>query len=215
MELARNMWQYLLKMDGRENLADAADADLVARARAGDREAFAGLYCRHRRSIYRFAFEMTLSREAAEDIVQEVFVALMRGLARYDGIRPLVAYLYGTARNITRRRLRRERRVMSLGLDEGVMPRASEADFAAHLERRDDLRRLREAIVRLPAKYREVIVMCDLHKMSYQLTAAAIGCPVGTVRSRLHRARAILAERMQQGHAGTARLSRRTAGWAV
>ena len=202
-------------MDGRDDLAGVTDTDLVARARAGDRDAFAGLYRRHRRSIYRFAFEMTLSPEAAEDIVQEVFVSLMRGLARYDATRPLGAYLYGTARNITRRRIRREVRLVPLERSGELSRRSSEVNVAGELERRDDLRRLREAIVTLPTKHREVIVMCDLHKMSYELAAAAIGCPVGTVRSRLHRARATLAERMQPGPMPGVRLSRRTAGCAV
>jgi RNA polymerase sigma-70 factor, ECF subfamily len=202
-------------MDGREELADVADSELVARALAGDREAFAGLYARHRRSVYRFAFEMTLSREAAEDIVQEVFVALMRNLPRYDASRPLAAYLYGTARNLTRRRIRREGRLVQLDGDRELAGRPAEANVAEHLERRDDLRRLREAIVALPAKHREVVVMCDLHTMSYELAATALGCPVGTVRSRLHRARAMLVERMQRGAVHVARLSRRTAGCAV
>jgi RNA polymerase sigma-70 factor (ECF subfamily) len=177
-----------------ESSAEGTDADLVARAAAGDRDAFAGLYSRYQAHIYRFALHMTGSRAAAEDVVHEVFVALMGSLGRYDSTRPLAGYLYGIARNVTRRRLQRERRLVSL---EQVEERPEPTPFGESVERRQHLCLLRRAIVALPSPYREVIVMCDLHKMSYELAASSIGCPVGTVRSRLHRARALLAERVQ------------------
>jgi RNA polymerase sigma-70 factor (ECF subfamily) len=184
---------------------EGTDADLVARAAAGDRDAFAALYSRYQAPVYRFAVHMTGSPAAAEDIVQEAFVALMGSLGRYDSGRPLAAYLYGIARNVMRRRRHRDRRLVPLDEAE-ASPIA--VPFGESLERRQHLCLLRRAIVALPPVYREVIVMCDLHKMPYELAAASIGRPVGTVRSRLHRARAMLAERLQTLNAPAAPLAR-------
>jgi RNA polymerase sigma-70 factor (ECF subfamily) len=96
---------------------EAPDSDqaLIQRTAAGDRDAFATLYRRHQGSVYRFARLMTGSAPAAEDVVQEVFLALMKDAARYDaGRAALTTYLFGIARRITRRRLLRERRFIEI-----------------------------------------------------------------------------------------------------
>jgi RNA polymerase sigma-70 factor (ECF subfamily) len=192
--------------------AGATDAALIARATGGDRDAFGELYSRYEAAIYRFALQMTGSSSTSEDVVQETFVALLRNLGRYDSGRPLAAYLYGIARNVTRRRLQRERRLVSL---DHVVQHQSPTQFPEGLERREHLALLRQAILALPPRHREVIVMCDLHKMSYELAGEAIGRPVGTVRSRLHRARLLLAERMQEFRTPAARAPRGIARCAV
>ena len=176
---------------------EGSDEDLTRRTAAGDRESFAALYCRHHDTIYRFARLMTGSNTMAEDVVQEVFLVLMRNADRYDATRSsLPTYLYGVARHHTRRRLLRERRF--LPIDESPADLcAAESDTAADVERRSEVRRLRRAILALPSRYREVVVLCDLHDMSYADAASAIGCAIGTVRSRLHRARQLLARKMQ------------------
>jgi RNA polymerase sigma-70 factor (ECF subfamily) len=177
---------------------EPSDLDLMRRTAAGDREAFAALYRRHHAMVFRFARLMTGSGAVAEDIVQEVFLVIMRNAARYDDRRSaLSTYLYGVARHQTRRRLARERRFV--GLDEKTASRRSSADeLTADLERRNDVQRLRCAILSLPSRYREVVVLCDLHDLSYADAAATIGCALGTVRSRLHRARQLLGEKMRR-----------------
>jgi RNA polymerase sigma-70 factor (ECF subfamily) len=204
-------------MHGQERHADAADADLVRLAAAGDREAFASLYMRYQSAIYRFALHMTGSAATAEDVVHDVFVAFMRNLARFDEERSLAAYLYGIARNIIVRRRHRDRRWVSFDPNADLLQRVSDGAplVAQHLEDEDHLRLLRHAIVALPRKYREVIVLCDLHRLSYETAATAIGCPVGTIRSRLHRARDLLATRLQQKTASVDRLSRSRVGCAL
>jgi RNA polymerase sigma-70 factor (ECF subfamily) len=180
-------------------MEDGSDQDLARRTAAGDREAFAVLYARHHGTIFRFARLMTGSSTMAEDVVQEVFLVLMRNADRYDASRSsLPTYLYGVARHQTRRRLLRERRFMAIDeLAAGGC--AAEADTAADVERRAEVRRLRRAILALPSRYREVVVLCDLHEVSYADAASAIGCAIGTVRSRLHRARQLLTKKMQPG----------------
>jgi len=201
-------------MDGWRQ-AETPDVDLVRLAASGDREAFATLYIRYQRPIFRFALHMTGSAVIAEDIVHDVFVAFMGNLARFDAERSLAAYLYGIARHKTRRRLHRERRLVALDPDAQYVDHSPEGGPARRLEDGDDRRLLRNAIVALPRRYREVIVLCDLHRLSYETAAAAIGCPVGTIRSRLHRARETLTTRLQQKLASPGRLSRSRVGFAL
>lgn len=174
-----------------------SDQALIRRTAAGDREAFATLYRRHQGAVYRFARLMTGSAATAEDVVQEVFLALMKDAARYDaGRAALTTYLFGMARRVTRRRLLRERRFVEINVSDGALDRAPNASEA--LERRDTLQRLRDAILSLPSRYREVVVLCDLEGVTYETAAASIGCAIGTIRSRLHRARQLLATKLRR-----------------
>jgi RNA polymerase sigma-70 factor, ECF subfamily len=188
-------------MQDNEDPARPAESDqaLVARTAAGDREAFATLYRRHQAAIYRFARLMTGSPTAAEDIVQEVFLVLMKDAARYEAQRAaLTTYLFGMARRLTRRRLLRERRFVDIGSSRGASRWSVTPDVSAALERRDALQQLRCAILSLPSRYREVVVLCDLQDVPYETAAASIGCAVGTIRSRLHRARRLLARKVRR-----------------
>jgi RNA polymerase sigma-70 factor, ECF subfamily len=176
--------------------AHIADAELLAGALAGDERAFTALYQRRQAAVFRFALQMSGSRPAAEDITQEVFLTLLREGSRYDAGRGSVAaYLYGIARNKVLRWLERDR---------PTEPAPSEiSDPAAgtmdNLLRDESVQLLRAAILELPPHYRETVVLCDLHEASYEEAAAILRCAVGTVRSRLHRGRALLAERLKLG----------------
>jgi RNA polymerase sigma-70 factor (ECF subfamily) len=188
----------------RATAGDLADSDLMRRTAAGDRDAFAALYHRHHAMVYRFARLMTGSNSAAEDIVQEVFLVVMRDASRYDPARSaLSSYLYGVARHQTRRRLARDRQFVAFeGSASDSTELVAEDDVTATLERRQTLQRLRRAIVSLPRRYREVIVLCDLQDVSYSDASTALGCAIGTIRSRLHRARHLLTEKMGRAAPG-------------
>lgn len=175
---------------------EPSDSELIARAQTGEREAFAMLYRRHQAVVYRFARAMTRSDTMAEDVVQEVFLGFMRQLGRYDASRAvLTTYLFGVARNISRHRMRGLRRLTSL--DAAGDP-VSMDDPAARVAQSDQVRHVRAGIAALPMRYREVILLCDIHDLSYVDAAAALRVPLGTVRSRLHRARQQLLERLQR-----------------
>jgi len=179
-----------------------SDELLVRRTAAGDREAFAALYRRHHGSVYRFARLMTGSAAAAEDVVQEVFLVLMKDAARYDGARAsLGTYLFGIARRHTRRRLLRERRFVSMEIAGSETAWLAPGDAAAEHEHSCELLRLRAAILSLPSRYREVVILCELEGITYESAAVTIGCAIGTVRSRLHRARQLLAPKLRRSEA--------------
>ncbi len=173
---------------------EPTDDDLIAACAAGDRDAFGALYRRRRPDVYRFAVHMTGSRAAAEDIVQDVFLAVMRGAHRYrSGTSGVVAWLLGITRNYLRRHA--AQRAMR-PLDEIGEPRFETDDLVA---RDEELARLKAGLAALPSKYREAVVLCDLEELPYAEAAKVIGCAVGTVRSRLHRGRARLAGHLKRG----------------
>lgn len=196
------------------------DDGLLRRMLAGDEDAFTLLYRRRHPAIYRFALHMSGNAAIAEDVTQEVFMTLIRDTERFDPARgTLGGFLFGIARNHLRKRWEQERRMVALpegeedqGLDgasaagganrlsmarsngNGNGPMAQPADQFLVMERAS---RVRQAIATLPENYREVVVLCELEEMSYDQAAAALGCPVGTVRSRLHRARTLLIEKLR------------------
>ena len=175
-----------------------ADEDLIALIARGDREAFAALYRRRRQDVYRFALHMTASAAGAEDVTQEVFVAVIDAAARYvPGRSGVVPWLFGIARNRLRRTLPWIRRSVSLSDRASAPSLVVAADQLTRLAHERGLTALRAALRRLPRRYREIVVMCDLHELSYADAAVAAGCAVGTVRSRLHRGRAMLASRLR------------------
>ena len=180
-----------------------SDQDLLRLMCAGDEEAFTALYRRRQGGVFRFAFQMSGSQTIAEDVTQEVFIVLIREAERYDPSRGSVAaYLYGIARNYVLRRFEQDRLLVPLadpGEDDAFTPAAmiADVDLLGDLTRNEMLEALRASILALPAHYREVLVLCELHEMSYAEAASVVGCAVGTVRSRLHRARALLVERLR------------------
>jgi RNA polymerase sigma-70 factor (ECF subfamily) len=173
-----------------------SDEDLFRRLTFGDEEAFTALYRRWQGPIFRFGLRMSGSPAVAEDVAQEVFMALVTGSGRYDPNRgSLPSYLFGMARNQVRRRFEKERPYVAIpqGNEE---PAVTAEDLLEDLARSERVQRVREAVLALPPHYREVVVLFDLQLLSYQETADALGCAVGTVRSRLHRARALLLARL-------------------
>jgi RNA polymerase sigma-70 factor (ECF subfamily) len=179
-----------------------SDEELLTRVRAGDEVAFLGLYRKLQGPIYRFALNMTGSQAAAEDVTQDVFLALIREEFGYLPDRgTLSGYLFGIARKLVLRYLERNRPVAEFELD-NVNRTAVEApiitDPVTDLMHREGIEALRRAVISLPKRYREVVVLCDLEEVDYADAAGVLGCPVGTVRSRLHRARGLLLEKLQK-----------------
>jgi RNA polymerase sigma-70 factor, ECF subfamily len=178
-----------------------SDGDLLRLLSAGDERAFLEFYGRHQGVVYRFAYQMSGKTEIAEEVTQDVFLAVMKSAKRYDSDRGSVAaFLYGIARNFVLRALERERPYLTV-LDDPVGEYAGSVaageDAFSELARNERIELLRKAVLALPPAYREVVVLCDLHERDYAEAASALGCAVGTVRSRLHRARALLAEKMR------------------
>ncbi len=176
------------------------DASLVARLGRGESAAAHELYARYGAALLRFAIAMTHNRQTAEDIVHDAFVELLRQPDQYDPIRgTVVAYLFGIARHriarVARESMHTDARPSDTS-DEEPPDSSSSAGDAEECDRYELIERVRAAVLDLPTVHREVVALCDLEELPYATVAAILTCPIGTVRSRLHRARALLAVRL-------------------
>lgn len=168
---------------------DQIDARLLAEIAAGAEGAFVALYRRRASDVYRFAFAMARSRSFAQDVVQEVFLNVLENASRFDRAKGSVrAWLFGCARHVTLDRLRLERRFADELPAEGA---SFDGDERLIADQRAE--RLHAALARLPVEYREALVLVELQELSYAQAAGVLECPIGTVRSRLHRGRLALA----------------------
>lgn len=175
------------------------DSECMTRLANGDANAVRELYQRHGRALLRFSSAMCRSRQAAEDMVHDTFVALMRERISFDPAQGTVfGYLCGVLRHRVSRHFRQQRRWVALDTENDTS--------AAHpvetnsppdeIARSEITAAFRRAMLELPLQHREVIALCDLEELPYATVAGILDCPIGTVRSRLHRARALLTIRL-------------------
>lgn len=174
-----------------------ADVELWDRAVAGDAPAFGVLFERHARSVYNHCFRRTASWADAEELTSAVFLEAWR---RRADVRPVDGsarpWLLGVANNVLRnhrRSLRRYRAALARLPDPVPQPDAAD-DVAGRLADERRMRRVLALVEQLPERDQEVLSLCAWSRLSYPEAAAVLGVPVGTVRSRLARARARLAE---------------------
>ena len=178
-----------------------AEVDLCARLHRGDEAAFGTLYRRHRDAIYRFALLYCGNPAHAADVTQDTFVHLITQPTQYDPARGSVgAWLCGVARNLARRQAGvREDAVDPADLaDDTGLPEAY-VDRDTPLERivrNESAEEVRRAVAALAPHYRDVLILCELSDLSYAEAAHVCGIDIGTVRSRLSRARARLAQHL-------------------
>jgi RNA polymerase sigma-70 factor (ECF subfamily) len=202
---------------------ETRDVELLRRLAGGDEDAFLEFYRRHQGGLYRYAVHMSGSPQSAADVVQETFLTLMRHTGKYDEEKGTpAAFLFGIARNHLRKLREKEGRYVPLsdelgkGLSTGGNGDGGHSNGNGHvaamtsrpemilegLERAQIAEMLRDAILTLPDHYREPVTLCDLEGKSYTEAAALLDCPVGTVRSRLNRARSILLDKLRPARIG-------------
>jgi len=177
------------------------DEILVQRSKNGDKEAFDILVQRYRASLFRFVYHGLHNKEDAEDIAQEAFVRAYLSLSQLKDNSLFRTWLFKIALNLIRDSKRVEKRNPTVSLDSYIegddTHKESEGDNVEALEDDSELLvRLRKEIASLPNELREVIILRDLQGFTYEEIAKMVGCPLGTVKSRLFYARKILRERL-------------------
>lgn len=172
----------------------ASDQELWDRVRSGDSEAFGLLFARHGPTVFSYCFHRTASWATAEDLVSTVFLETWRLRDRFTVEDTAVPLLLGIAHRVTQkhhRSLSRYRAALSR-----LPPEADEPDpadrVASRLDAERRMRRLRAALLALPRREREVVELCVFGELEYAAAARALGIPLGTVRSRMSRARSRL-----------------------
>jgi len=189
--------QYRFERPAERSGMQRSDEELYRLMKNGDREAFGELYERRGPALRRYALHMSGSAAIAEEVSHEVFVQLMRASTNFDDKRgSLEGWMYGVARNLVRV-IRRQGPVQE-PIDQPVRH-----DILGDLINAESLAALHAALRELPVLYRDAVVLCDLEEMSYEESARVMGCPVGTVRSRLHRARGLLAAKLKRAQAAS------------
>jgi RNA polymerase sigma-70 factor (ECF subfamily) len=186
------------------------DVQLIAKLRSGDPAAFSEVYHRQQAPLYRYALHMSGSPAVAEDVVQDTFLTLMDKASEVDSARgSLASYLYGIARKLLARHFERAGRQRPLQPPQQSCvpePLIDRDDPALVYRRAERIEAVRLAVLSLPTRYREAVVLCELQELDYTQAAARAGCTVGTIRSRLHRARALLAAKLRAPERQPARL---------
>jgi len=186
---------------------DASDPELTRRCLAGDERAYRELVKRYERQVYSLALRMLRVREDAEDLTQETFVRMFKALDRYDPSRPFPAWLFTIAARLSIDHIRR-RRLKTVSIfrqdpgteEEHVLELEDTTPGPAELAERSEEERATEALIAaLPEHYRVVVLLRHQQGLSYEEIAEALRLPLGTVKARIHRARALLRDRLESG----------------
>lgn len=186
----------MLPEQGSEATVDVDD-NLLERCRAGDDEACEALVRLYQDRVFALIYRITGEADRVEDIAQEVFLRAFRSLGKFRGGATFYTWLYRITVNTTYNALRTQRRRQETSLDalESLEPRVDEeADPAEETSQRQLAERVKEAIGKLDEQYRAIVHLREIEGMSYREIAEVVSLPVGTVKSRLFRARQHLKE---------------------
>ena len=184
---------------------DHDDASVIRRCREGDERAYRELLTRFQRPVYSVAFRMVRSAEDAEDITQETFVRVFRALDRYDPERSFEAWIFTITTRLCIDLLRR-RKVRPISLwrqdpESGVEQAIDIEDTGLKPDETttyaEEERHAKDLIDSLPPHYRIVVMLRHQQDLSYEEIAEALHLPLGTVKARIHRARALLKDRLE------------------
>lgn len=186
-----------------DHAGNAEDVKLVNRCKAGEVAAFNALFARHSSWVLNLAYRLTGNADDAADMTQDAFVRAYRSIGRYDGRAAFTTWLYRVTVNVCldelKRRGRRPVAITSLLDEDDPTPEPDDPapDLHQELEARERRRVLLQAIYALPPKHRSVLVLYELEGLSYDQMAGALGTNVGTVKSRLNRARLALRRQLE------------------
>ncbi len=174
---------------------EQGDAELAARAGAGDRVALEVLYRRYVGRVWRYAWFRTHCREAAADIVQETFLRVAQSAGRFEARSSFATWLFAVTRSVAIQQARGERRDRRAVRDPGILRLVPSGDTADANDGRSDTREaVRRAVAELPGGQRDAIVLCELGGWPIRETAEVLGWGESRVKVTLHRARRRLAE---------------------
>lgn len=194
-----------------------SDEELVARATAGDHDAFNQLVKRWERPIFALAYRTLGREEEARDVVQDAFLRAYRGLKGFKGEAKFSSWLYRITLNLCRDWMRKERRAPAAQVPEGVDPIDLADEQAAPTESVEDLVARREmsdavqlAMAELPEEQRTAIMLKEYHGLTFQEIAEMLDCPLSTVKTRLYQGLTVLRRRLERQQTELATLRRAT-----
>jgi RNA polymerase sigma-70 factor (ECF subfamily) len=190
-------------VSSRQNPGELSDMDILAQVSAGNVDAYGKIVGRYNGRLYNFIYRFVGDRETAEDIVQETFLRAFRKRKEYRAIANFSTWLFTIAGNLAKSELRRRKRwrLFSLERDEETDTGMDLPDESARPDRVAESTladgQIQQAIAALPDNYRQVVLLRDVQGMSYQEISEIVDCPVGTVKSRVNRARLKLQQKLK------------------
>ena len=193
----------MLMVSSRQNPGELSDMDILAEVSAGNIDAYGKIVGRYNGRLYNFIYRFVGDRETAEDIVQETFLRAFRKRTEYRAIANFSTWLFTIARNLAKSELRRRKRwrMFSLERDEETDTGMELPDESARPDKVAESSladvQIQQAIASLPDNYKQVILLRDVQGMSYQEISEIVDCPVGTVKSRVNRARLKLQQKLK------------------
>jgi RNA polymerase sigma-70 factor (ECF subfamily) len=181
------------------------DKKLIKQCKKGSRSAFNELVLQYQDQVVNFAYSMLSDREDAYDAAQEVFIKVYKNIGSFEEKSSFNTWLYKICSNVCKDILRKRRvrsNVISIDTgdydDEALDIEDDRYTPEGALEQSEAQKRVRAAMSVIKDEYREIITYCDIQQKSYEETAAILQCPVGTVKSRLNRARMALKRRLEE-----------------
>lgn len=181
-----------------------ADEELLKRVNEGDSVAFNMIVKRYKLRLLNFVFRFLGDRDQAEELVQETFLRVFRERRNHERISNFSTWIFTIAGNLAKSELRRRKRWRFFSIDQQEPEEGAEFEIPDESQRPDDLahdrmieRAVRKAMETLSPKYREAVILRDIQGFAYEEIAEIIGCPVGTVKSRVNRARLRLQEELK------------------
>ena len=173
----------------------ADDKELLARVKVGDTTAFSVLVDRYKVRLFNLIYRMLRNREEAEDILQETFLRVFKEKESYDPTFAFSTWIYTIALNLCRNELKRKKRFKFFGID---LVKDDRRYAVEGIENRNCLSStLEKAIASLPVKYRTVFLLREVNQLSYEEMSQSLSIPLGTVKSRVNRARLMLREKLK------------------
>ena len=193
----------MLMVSSRQNPGDLTDMDILSEVSAGKVDAYGKIVGRYHGRLYNFIYRFVGDRETAEDIVQETFLRAFRKRDEYRAIATFSTWPFTIAGNLAKSELRRRKRwrMISAERDEETDTGMELPDESARPDKVAESSiadvQIQNAINSLPNNYRQVILLRDVEGMSYQEISEIVDCPVGTVKSRVNRARLKLQQKLK------------------
>ena len=177
------------------NHSDLSDKELLERVKEDDTRAFSVLVDRYKVKLFNLLYRMLQNREEAEDILQETFLRVFREKESYDPIFAFSTWIYTIALNLCRNQLKRRKRFKFFGIDLIKDDRRYAVETKVQTDSLSST--LDKAIASLPVKYRTVFVLREVNQLSYEEMAESLNVPLGTVKSRVNRARLMLRDKLK------------------
>ncbi len=177
--------------------SEPSEADLIARVRKGDTEAFRQIVEKYERRVFALLYGVLRDAHEVEDVAQEVFMKVFTRISAFDGKSKFYTGLYRVAVNAAKDHRKKLRRRPAVALEESEPPPDGLSGPREAAQTAETRRLVRAAIAELPEHYRSVLALRELQGLQYQEIADVLRVSLGTVESRLHRARALLKRRLQ------------------